>query len=102
MASAMRNRVGTGFRLDQRTPQSRSQMRGIKTAEHAMPVRVIALAAQHESLGFFASRAKRLVPTAALIEETHLRRNVLHLFVQQVRFGILRKEISPNSAAQER
>src|SRR5579862_9606461 len=101
MASAMRNRVSTGFRLDQGTPQSRAQMRRIEAAEHTMPVSIVALAAQHESLGFFASSAKRLIPAAVLLEETHLRGNVLHFFVQQVRFTILRKEISPNSAAQE-
>src|SRR5580658_254174 len=76
-------------------------MRRIEAAENAMPVSVIALATQYESLGLVPSRTKGFVWTADLLQTANLGRNVLHLFVQQIRFTIFREEISPNSAAQK-
>src|ERR1700735_3788066 len=81
---AMRKSIGDSFCLHQRAPRRRPQVGRIKSTKNAVPVGIVTLAAQDESLRLAASRKKCLVVAAALIETTDYRRNVLHFLMQEI------------------
>src|SRR6266508_3511752 len=83
--------------LEQRRVRVRAQVREVDTAEHAVPVHVVALRAPQVLLRL--PNLLRAIEDAAASE---LLRHDEHALVQRVRFGILREEVAPEWRGHER
>src|SRR5258706_7284773 len=73
-------------------------MRRVKSAENAVPVRVIALRAEQMRLCFGPGLGSFRAFSA---DGLQLRGNSQHFFMQQIRFRILAEESAPETAAQK-
>ena len=97
----MREGVGNCFGLHEGAPDGAAQVRRIKAAENAVPVSVIALAAEQKPEGLIASLLERPGAVLVVSERGKLFRDAQHFFVHQVRFGIFGEKAAPKSTAQK-
>ena len=95
----VREHVGDGFGLLKRSPVCGTQVRRIESAEYAVPVGIVALAAQQQSEGFAARAPEGAIETAAAREAMNFLRDVQHFLVQQVRLSVFREKSAPDTSA---
>src|SRR5262249_21217061 len=101
LLSTMRLGIRNRLSRDRGIPERRAQMRRVKPAENSVPVRIVALAPVQLFLGVFSGSLRVLVLRASL-ERPYFLGDEQHFFLEEIRFAILRKKVSPDSAAKER